>query len=299
MRNDWLYYLSLAVLLPAYSIAASGCVGEDHSIINQQRSALAKNTLDQGFGPQSPRDIDARGGKNTVVFTQAPDLVNMNLCNIHFHKNAEHKGGEFTTYAGDGDGQGFSTGYLYSGELTPSELTPLDAPVCVGEHGGLQAGDTIEVHYVYTTAPVRPGLTLAACVNNSINNPQLRVEAQVVALVNDKSAGNFLELAKYQNVNGYYQAVNIPDNTGTPVRYSGSSTSAAYNEKGSPFLVSWGVRPKVAKVDIGSVGAWCGNNTFQEYRARSTRNLIINPDLLSTIPANDRRWRTAAQSGIG
>lgn len=24
----------------------------------------------------------------------------MNLCNIHFHKNAEHKGGEFTVYAG-------------------------------------------------------------------------------------------------------------------------------------------------------------------------------------------------------
>jgi hypothetical protein len=31
----------------------------------------------------------------------------MNLCNIHFHKNAEHKGGEFTQYAGNGDGDGF------------------------------------------------------------------------------------------------------------------------------------------------------------------------------------------------
>lgn len=46
----------------------------------------------------------------------------MNLCNIHFHKNAEHKGGEFTKYAGNGDGNGFQSGYKYSGKLSAFEL---------------------------------------------------------------------------------------------------------------------------------------------------------------------------------
>jgi len=39
----------------------------------------------------------------------------MNLCDIHFHKNAEHKGGEFTTYAGHGDGHGYLSGFKYNG----------------------------------------------------------------------------------------------------------------------------------------------------------------------------------------
>ena len=50
----------------------------------------------------------------------------MSLCNIHFHKNAEHKGGEFTAFAGNGDGHGYLSGYQYSGQLTEAELSPLD-----------------------------------------------------------------------------------------------------------------------------------------------------------------------------
>lgn len=42
----------------------------------------------------------------------------MNLSNIHFHKNAEHKGGEFNLYAGNGDGYSYQSGYKYSGKLT-------------------------------------------------------------------------------------------------------------------------------------------------------------------------------------
>ena len=38
----------------------------------------------------------------------------------------------------------------------------------------LQPGDTIEVHYVYTTAQVTPGPTLGACLSDAIQNPQLR-----------------------------------------------------------------------------------------------------------------------------
>ena len=44
-----------------------------------------------GYGPQTPRDIDSTVGTNPSVFSLAPDSSEMNLCNIHFHNNAEHK----------------------------------------------------------------------------------------------------------------------------------------------------------------------------------------------------------------
>ena len=63
------------------------------SVIAEQREMLQKNTEGKGFGPQSPRDIDQDYGTNLRNFAEAPNRSNLNLCNIHFHKNAEHKGG--------------------------------------------------------------------------------------------------------------------------------------------------------------------------------------------------------------
>jgi hypothetical protein len=208
----------------------------------------------------------------------------MNLCNIHFHKNAEHAGGEFTKYAGNGDGYGYQSGYRYSGHLTEAELAPVPNEICPSEHGSLSPGDTIEVHYVHSTAQVSPGPTLGSCLNDAIKNPQLRVEAQVYVLVNDSKALDFGKLNAYGQMNGVYQAFNIPNNTGTPVQYAGSTTGPSYNEVGSPFQVSWSVRPKVAKVDIATVGEWCKGNVFKEDHAHGVRNLVTNPDLLSTMP---------------
>ena len=102
--------------------AAHGPVAD--KVIKAQRKALAKSTKGAGFGPQSPRDIDAAAGNNNRLFNEAPASTAMNLCNIHFHKNAEHKGGEFNTYAGNGDGHGYQSGYKYSGTLTAAELAP-------------------------------------------------------------------------------------------------------------------------------------------------------------------------------
>jgi len=252
-------------------------------IISNQRKRLAKSTKGAGFGPQSPRDIDAAAGNNKRIFSEAPAYTEMNLCNIHFHKNAEHKGGEFTTYAGNGDGHGYQSGYKYSGQLSAAELAPSKGAVCSSDHGDLSPGDTIEVHYVHTTAQVEPGATLGSCLSKSIGNPQLRVETQVYVLVNDKHAPSFKELTKHKKVGGLHQALNIPDNTGTPVQYEGSTTGPGYNEKGSPFQVSWSVRPQVAKVNIATVGKWCKGNTFKEDHAHGVRNLVINPDLLSEI----------------
>jgi hypothetical protein len=63
------------------------------------------------FGPQSPRDINSSKGNNNIAFRAAPDFTKMDLCNIHFHKNAEHKSGEFSKYAGNVDVGGFQSGY--------------------------------------------------------------------------------------------------------------------------------------------------------------------------------------------
>jgi hypothetical protein len=114
-------------------------------------------------------------------------------------------------------------------------------------------------------------------------NPQLRVEAQVMVLVNDVSALDFHDLTEIGLVENYHQALNIPDNTGTPVQYVGSTTGPAYNEEGSPLQVSWSVRPEIAKVDINTVGDWCESNPFDESQAHGVRNLVINPLLLSEI----------------
>lgn len=251
--------------------------------LTQQREVLARNTRNKGFGPQSPRDIDDATGNNYRTFSHAPQYQKMNLCNIHFHKNAEHKGGEFTSFVGYGDGHGYNSGYKYNGNLSSAESTPLDAAVCPNKHGGLLVGDTIEVHYVHSSARVKPGPTLGSCLNEDIKNPQLRVETQVYVLVNDSNALNFFELSRNGVRKGLHQALNIPNNTGTPVQYSGSTTGPSYNETGSPFQVTWNVRPKIAKVDIQTVGDWCKGNVYKEDHAHGVRNLVINPDLLSKI----------------
>lgn len=267
---------------PAFAVDGSaGHVPDD--VIEAQRAKLAENTAGAGFGPQSPRDIDAAAGANPRRFSMAPDYRQMNLCNIHFHEGAEHRGGEFTRYAGNGDGKGYGTGYLYAGELSAAELAPLGHPVGGGKHGGLEPGDTVELHYVHSTAPVAPGPTLGACLSDAVMNPQLRVEAQVFVLVNDDSAMDFHHLTELGMRGGLHQALNIPGNTGTPVLYAGSTTGPGYNETGSPLEVTWSVRPEVMRVNIQSVGTWLESNVFDEDHAHGVRNLVRDPALLSQI----------------
>lgn len=255
----------------------------DDSAIAAQREALAAATENAGYGPQSPRDLGTLSGENERIFQPAPPYSQMNLCNIHFHKGAEHKGGEFTVYAGNGDGKGYGTGYLYSGELTEAELMPVDVEIGNGAYGGLKPGDTIELHYVHTSAQINPGPTLGACLSDSLANPQLRVEGHVFVLVNDTDALDFGEITSVEKVNGYHQAVNMPHNMGEPIEYPGSTTGPTYNSMGSPLQVSWSVRPNVAKVDILSVGKWLDSNIFEEKYAHGVRNLVVNPALLSNV----------------
>jgi len=270
-------------------VSMSTCVAfaDGHSVsdevVAEQRANLASSTAGKGYGPQSPRDLETMAGANPRVFETAPAYTEMNLCNIHFHENAEHRGGEFTTYAGNGDGKGAGTGFVYNGELTEAELAPVGRTIGSGSYGDLEPGDTIELHYVHTSAQVTPGPTLGACLSEAIVNPQLRVETQVYVLVNDSSAADFVELTEVGMVDGFHQAVNIPSDTGAPITYAGSTTGPSYNEKGSPLQVSWSVRPQIKKVDIASVESWLASNIFDERKAHGVRNLVTNPDLISDI----------------
>lgn len=241
----------------------------------------------QGFGPQTPRDIDSLKGENKRISTKAPPASKLNLCNIHFHKNAEHKTKAFAIYAGDGDGHGYESGYqcAISKTLTPAELAPTKESICKGEHSELKPGDTIEVHWVHSSCDIKPGAGLGSCLSEACANPDLRVETQVFTLVNDPKALNFNDMDHDGNtVNGYHQAKKLPTKTGKPVEFLGSTTGPKYNKQAcSPLLVTWSVRPQCAKLDINSVGEWCKSNDFKEDHAHGVRKLVTNPKLLAPI----------------
>ena len=100
--------------------------------------------LCKGYGPQTPRDISSTAGSNARSFTMAPSFENMNLCNIHFHTNAEHKGPGFSVSAGKGEHGGFKCNE--TPKLTAAELK--DPTHVQGACHGVKPGDTIEVHWV-------------------------------------------------------------------------------------------------------------------------------------------------------
>ncbi|MEM7729507.1 MAG: delta-class carbonic anhydrase [Pseudomonadota bacterium] len=231
------------------------------------------------MGPQTPRDISAVNGLNTVMFEQAPPASEMNLCNIHTHTNAEHKGPGFSIFVDDSD----YGGYACNGtpDLTDAELMP--AP---GAYGKVEPGDTIEVHWVHTTCDADPGEGLGACVPEGCTDPLLRVEAQTFLVVNDANALDFTTMGyRGFEVNGLDQAKMIPANTGAPVTFRGSTTGPSYNESVcSPAQVTWSVRPQCAKVDINSLHRWAEmGNVFNEVESHGVRQLVTAPELLSPI----------------
>jgi hypothetical protein len=235
-----------------------------------------------GYAGQTPRDIDSKLGTNPVNFDLASPSSEMNLCNIHFHANAEHKAKDFAIYAGDGK-DGYGSGYQcgISKSLTKAELKAPEGKICKD----LAPGDTIEVHWVHTSCDVAPGPGLGSCLSQACANPDLRVETQVFTLVNDSNALDFNDLSYGGNqVDGFHQAKAIPSNTGTPVQFMGSTTGPSFDEKAcSALQVTWSVRPQCAKLDINTIGKWCDSNVFGEEKAHGVRELVTDPRLLSPI----------------
>ena len=242
----------------------------------------AAEAICQGYGPQTPRDITMKEGTNQRVFTLAPPSARMNLCNIHTHTNAEHKGPGFTVFAGDGEHGGYKCNETDS--LTAAELE--DPENGHGAMHGVKPGDTIEVHWVFSSCDVAPGEGLGSCLSEKCTNPELRVEAQVFLVVNDPNALNFADFAYAGNmVEGLHQPKALPANTGTPVVFGGSTTGPSYTEAVcSPFQATWSVRPSCAKLDIGSLNKWVADgNVFNEDHSHGVRQLVTAPELLAPI----------------
>ena len=235
----------------------------------------------QGFGPQTPRDIASAAGTNPRVITLAPASDSMNLCNIHSHTQAEHKGPGFSVSAGGGKNGGWKCNESES--LSKAELE--DPSQGHGAMHGVKPGDTIEVHWVYSSCDVAPGKGLGACSSAACANPQLRVEAQVFLVVNDPKALNFADFDySGKAIAGLHQPRKLPTGTGTPVVFAGSTTGESYSKaKCSPLQVTWSVRPMCAKVDIGSLHKWAAGNAFKEDHSHGVRPLVVTPELLSPI----------------
>jgi len=206
----------------------------------------------------------------------------MNLCNIHTHTNAEHKGPGFSVSAGAGEHGGWKCNE--TADLTAEELE--DPSHGHGAFHGIKPGDTIEVHWVFTSCDVKPGKGLGACTSDACANPELRVETQVFLVVNDNNALNFGDFAYGGNmVNGLHQPKSLPSGTGSPVVFAGSTTGPSYSEaQCSPYQVTWSVRPTCAKVSYSSLEDWVKKgNVFEEDHSHGVRQLVTSVELLSPI----------------
>ncbi len=259
--------------------AAIVCLGPATLAADRPGANAAAGPAFDVAGPQTPRDIDSKAGANKVTFEAAPKYQELNLCNIHFHNQAEHKAVEFALPA-HGDQGGYQC--AMSGKLSAAELKAPAGDVCKG----LKPGDTVEVHWVHSSCDVAPGKGLGSCLLPACKSPKLRVEAQVFTLVNDPKAASFSDMVEArQKVDGKHQAKSIPANTGKPVQFAGSTTGPSYDDRTcSGLKVTWSVRPQCARLDINSLGAWCkAGNVFAEDHAHGVRKLVTNPKLLAPI----------------
>ena len=273
-------YVACAIL----SMVMVGCASNTGKVNSTTTNGRADATraVCSDFGPQTPRDISSTQGLNNTMFELAPEVSNMNLCNIHTHTNAEHKAPGFSVFVGDGVNGGYACNDR-SG-LTPEMLTdPLNGQ---GAFKGVKPGDTIEVHWVYSSCNVAPGPGLGSCLTDTCTAPLLRVEAQSFLVINDNKALDFMDFA-YQNnqVEGRHQPKALPTGTGDPVLFRGSTTGPSYNQSTcSPLQVTWNVRPQCARLDINSLNEWAqSNNPFEETKSHGVRQLVTDPRLLSPI----------------
>lgn len=223
-----------------------------------------------GAGPQAPRDISKLDGSNKVQFNEALSYRSMSLCNVHFHRNAEHKGPAFSTFVKDEEHSGWAC------QKPTSERLAKGSHVEYEGCEGIAPGDTIEVHWVYTTCDitsegVKPlGGGLSACMTESCPNPQLRVEAQVFTLTEEGG----LRFNDQEPVK----------NTSKIVQYSGSTTGTSYsNTNCSPYQVNWSVRSSCDSLNIKDFAKWCSHNKYGDHHAHGVRELVTSPALLSNL----------------
>lgn len=225
-------------------------------------------------GPQSPRDIDSKPGNNTTFFKTAYKTNKMNLCNIHFHWNAEHKSESYSTFVNAGNEH---SGWAI---VEPASIDPVyraanDISHLLEQEAheiGVVPGDTIEVHWVHTSCNVSyenldPANGLGNCLTNVCANPQLRVVAQVFKVVEHDADVDSLEAPM--------------DHEDATVVYTGSTTGSGYNnDHCSPYQVTWDVKKTPATLDAHALAHW--SHEMGEH-AHGVRELVTRKPLLSRI----------------
>ena len=222
-------------------------------------------------GPQSARDIEMKFGTNPVRFSQAPPIERLKLCDIHFHRFAEHK--IPGSVAAQPPGKGFVCPIPRRARFSP-EGEIADRKVC--ESVGLF--DTVEVHWVYTTCNVDPAPCLGSCFSKSCLNPELRVAAQLFYVTPD----NYPRAIDWADA-GYDTTPPRPHRN---VEYMGSTTGSVFNGVNtcSPYQATWSVSPRCLPLTMASLGSWCERNEFDERKPHGVRDLVTDPKLLSRIP---------------
>lgn len=270
-RSGLVFFLSLVA---SSSLAAESGDGSSEEVANIN----AEESLCVDMGPQTPRDISNAHGLNAESFPLAPSSTEMNLCNIHTHTNAEHKGPGFSLFVSDAEDGGYACNETT--ELNEAELAPAK-----GAYKGVNPGDTIEVHWVHTSCDATPGEGLGACVPDGCDAPLLRVETQVFLVVNDPEALDFTAMDYDSGGDGLHQAKLIPSTTGVPVVFRGSTTGPSYDQRNcSPFHVTWSVRPQCTRLDINSLHRWAEQgNVFNETKSHGVRQLVTAAELLAPI----------------
>jgi hypothetical protein len=264
------------------AVVALGLGQQAHSAESASAPPTEQLGICAGYGPQAPRDIDQQQGSNAIGFPVAAAAARMNLCNLHIHGGAEHRAAAFDVPSDEG--AGFRC--AMSQRLEDAERAPFTGNACEG----IEPGDTIEVHWVYSTCDVAPGPGLGACLSEQCANPGLRVESQVFTVVNDENATDFARFAALVRRDGFHQPSALPQGTGEPATYLGSTTGPSYSDATcSPLQVSWSVRPQCAKLSIASLSQWCAGNVFEEDHAHGVRPLVTHAALLSPIEASERR----------
>ncbi len=226
-------------------------------------------------GPQAPRDIDSRAGTNTTLFKTAKKAKKMNLCNIHYHWNAEHKSAAFSTYVGAGD-EHSGWAIVAPKSIDPDYRAEHDISHLLDDEDaheiGIIPGDTIEVHWVHTSCNVNfedldPVNGLNNCVTNVCANPQLRVMTQVFKVVDHDADVTSMEEPM--------------DHEDARVVYTGSTTGDGYNnDHCSPYQVTWDVKKTTATIDAHVLAEW--SHEMGEH-GHGVRELVTRSELLSPI----------------
>lgn len=232
-------------------------------------------------GPQAPRDIDSGWGTNTTLFRTANKTDKMNLCDIHYHWNAEHKSAAYSTFVDIEHSEHSGWAIVEPASTDPEERAKHDISHLLDGDAheiGVMVGDTIEVHFVHTSCDVKydelaPANGLGNCATSVCVNPQLRVVAQVFKVVEHDADITDLDHPMQHD--------------DARVVYTGSTTGSKYNnDHCSPYQVTWDVKKSPATIDAHGLAHWSHEH---EQHAHGVRELVTRSELLSTVNSSRDR----------